>query len=106
AAEHDCELVADQPADRVRRPDGGGQPPRRLLDQRVAELVPEAVVDVLELAELDLQDTDRMRRRGPGQPAVDLVEQPAPGGEPGQRVEQGRVGERRGRAANTSRAEN
>ena len=95
-AEHDRELVADQPADRVRRADRGREPARGLLDQGVAQLVPEAVVDVLELAELDLQHADRVGRGGAGQPAVDLVEHPAPGGQPGERVEQGRVRERGG----------
>ena len=58
------ELVAAEPADRVAGPDRGREPGRDRAQQLVAGLVPERVVDLLEVVEVDEERGHRLLRRG------------------------------------------
>ena len=53
------ELVAAEARDRVARAQRGAQPAADLLEQRVAEAVPPAVVDPLEAIEIQEEDGER-----------------------------------------------
>ena len=64
--EQDAELVAAEPGRRVAVAQAAAQPGRHLPEQRVAGGVPEAVVDGLEVVEVDEQDAVATRRRGTG----------------------------------------
>ena len=57
--EQDGELVAAEAGDRVRRANGALEAPRHLLQHRVAGRVAEAVVDGLEVVQVDEHDADR-----------------------------------------------
>ena len=59
AVEQDGELVAAEAGDRVGRAHRRLEPPRDLLQDRVAGRVAEAVVDGLEVVEVDEHDADR-----------------------------------------------
>ena len=58
AVEQDRELVTTEPRDRVRRPNRHLEPARDLLEHLVARGVAEAVVDGLEVVEVDEHDAD------------------------------------------------
>ena len=98
-AQQDGELVAAQAGDRVAVAQSVRHPAGDLAQQRIAVLVAEGVVDVLELVEVDHQEPDRGPRpvgldEGAGQPLV----QQGPVREPGQRVVGRLVAERLGGA--------
>jgi hypothetical protein len=90
AGDQDGELVAAEPGHRAGRADGGGQPGADLDQQQVAVLVPEGVVDRLELVEVE----DHHRRAGhrAGGDVVEHRTEPAlqagAVGQPGERVVQ------------------
>ena len=54
------ELVAAEASNRVRLTRAPAQPQRHRLEQEIAELVPERVVHVLEVVEVDEQDRDQL----------------------------------------------
>ena len=58
-AQHEAELVAAEPRDRVVGTELVGEPRRDLGEQRVAVAVPEGVVDLLEPVEVDDREHDR-----------------------------------------------
>ena len=64
SVEQDGELVAAEPGDRVRRADGVQEALRHLAQDRVAGRVAEAVVDGLEVVEVDEHDADRLASVG------------------------------------------
>ena len=66
AAAQDRELVAAQARDQVALAHGGPEPLRDLDQQAVAGLVPEAVVDDLEVVEVEEQHRDALAGRGGG----------------------------------------
>ena len=61
--DQDGELVAAEPRDRVRRPHGFAQPGGDLLQHLVARGVAEAVVDGLEIVEVEEDDGDARAAR-------------------------------------------
>ena len=63
SAEQDGELVAAEPGHGVLGPDHGGQGARDLDQQRVAGVVTEGVVDLLEVVQVDDRDGRRRRTR-------------------------------------------
>ena len=87
-AEHD-ELVAAEARERVVDAQAVGQARGEAAEQLVAGLVAQAVVDDLELVEIDEEDGER--RAGPlraGQRVRQAVEEERPVGQPGERVVQ------------------
>lgn len=100
---HDGELVAPQPrhgealfqigtAYGVTAPQGGPEPCRHLLQQPVAGVVPQAVVDVLEPVEVEEHQRHRLpaaARAGDGQ--TQAVAEQRSVGQTGQRVEVGQL---------------
>ena len=81
------ELVAAEPRDRVAGAHHGGEPLGQLDQQLVPEVVPERVVDLLELVQVQHQDDRlgaRARRRGEGLPGP--VHEQGAVGQPGERV--------------------
>ena len=76
------ELVAAEPRQGVLRPQRRGEPARRALQQQVAEVVAEGVVDVLEAVEVEQQQPDGALAAGEPPPSSALqpvVEQRAVG---------------------------
>ena len=81
------ELVAAEPRDRVAGAHHGGEPVGQLDQQLVPEVVPERVVDLLELVQVQHQDDRlraRARRRGQGLPGP--VHEQGAVRQPGERV--------------------
>ena len=90
----DDELVAAEPGDGVSVADRAAQPVGDLGEHLVAGGVPEAVVDGLELVEVDEQQPDRAGGAGlAGQRLPDALHQPGPVRQPGQRVVAGQPGQ-------------
>ena len=90
----DDELVAAEPGDGVTVADHAAQPVGDLGEHLVAGGVPEAVVDGLELVEVDEQQPDRAGGAGlAGQRLPDAFHQPRPVRQPGQRVVPGQPGQ-------------
>lgn len=90
-AQQDGELVAAEPGHQVARAGRGTQPVGHLHQYAVAGAVPEGVVDLLEVVEVDQhQGRDALGVAG-GQLLGALVQQVTPVGEPGQRVVGGGV---------------
>jgi len=54
----DNELVASQTRDRLILPDAGAKAIGGLLQERVADMMAEAVVDLLEIVDIEKQQTD------------------------------------------------
>ena len=79
AADQHGELVAAEPRERVAAPDDGAQPHRDVLQQAVAVVVPERVVDLLEAVEVDQQQAGQLAGAAGGGDRVlhPLVEQRA-----------------------------
>ena len=75
--EHDRELVASDPADRVLGTNARRDALRDLDEHRVAGGVPEPVVDVLEVVEIEVQHGDRARCP-PARPVLEALEQQRP----------------------------
>jgi hypothetical protein len=92
-ADEDEELVAALPGDEVAGPHGGAQAVGHLAQQIVAEIVPERIVDALEVVEVGERERARAARRPRG---IDgLVERGLEGGavrQPGERVVVGEEG--------------
>ena len=86
------ELVAAEAGERRRRRGVVAQPLGDLDQQRVADGVAEAVVDALEVVEVDEHDRDRLAGRGQHRLQA-LAEQRAVG-QPGQRIVPGVVAQR------------
>ena len=84
--EQDCELVATQPRDGVGPPQAAREPLRDLEEQGVANPVPQAVVDRLEVVEVDDQHADGSGASGAGQGMCDAVHEERAIRHPGQRV--------------------
>ena len=74
------ELVPAEAGDEVLAAEGGAQPRADLLQDEVAVMVSERVVDVLEAVEVDQQQAARFQRRGPERGA-DRLHEPAPVGQ-------------------------
>jgi hypothetical protein len=93
----DSELVASQPRDGVGRAKHAAQPGGHLLQEAVAPVVSERVVDVLEAIEVEEQHAEHLlvaaRRE---QCLAQAVTEQASVGQPGERVVQGLVFERVG----------
>ena len=93
--EQDRELVSTQPRGRVGRPQGTAETVPDGDEQLVAGAVPEAVVDRLEVVEI--QEEDRQREvaqpAGPIERVLDPIGEERPVGEPGQRIVQRLVAE-------------
>ena len=70
--QEDRELVAPEARDRVHRAEQSPQPLRELLQQKVAELVAEGVVDLLEPVEV--HGEERERRIAPPDAADRVIE--------------------------------
>ncbi len=90
-AGHD-QLVAAEPGREVPAPELGTDPVRDLDEDGVALGVPERVVDLLEVVDVEVQQ--RHERPGPGRPGqreVEVVQEVGAVGQPGQRVVQGPV---------------
>ncbi len=91
------ELVTTEPRDRVSRAQYAPQPSRDLLQEAVAAVVSQRVVDVFEAVEVEQQHAEHLlvaARRQQGLPQT--VAEQAPVGQPGQCVVQGLVLERVG----------
>ena len=89
AVEQDGELVAAEPRRQVARAQAGAQAARERDQQLVADLVAEAVVDVLEVVEVE-QEHDGAAV-GPGDRGLHLLREQLAVGEPGERVVVGAV---------------
>ena len=77
--DEDAELVAAEAGDDVPRPQVGAQPRRDLAQQFVARVVADAVVDQLEVVEVEEEDADR---RAGGEAAAQRVAQRVDEAEP------------------------
>ena len=84
-AQHDDELVATEAGQLGVGPDDLAQAHRHRRQQRVADAVAEAVVDRLEVVEVDEQHRD-LARLGVGEDGVDAVDQLGAVGQPGEVV--------------------
>jgi hypothetical protein len=86
--QQDGELVAAQPCHRVARAHAAAEPVRELLQEAVADMVAQRVVDLLEAVEVEEEEG-----QGPAeaQGVLEPLAQQAAVGEPGQRVVQGLV---------------
>ena len=94
AVEEDGELVAAEACDRVGRPDRGAETGCDLPQDAVAGRVAEAVVDGLELVEVDEHDRDRRSGAlGAGERMLDTIREERPVGEVRHGVVEGLVGE-------------
>ncbi len=92
--EQDRELVAAEAGARVAVPQAGADAVGDLQQQLVARLVPEAVVDGLEVVEVEEQDRDRfLERLAQGQGVLDPVAEQAAIGQVGEGIVEGLVGE-------------
>ena len=98
ALHDDDELVATEPGEHVAFAQHRAQPLGHDLQQLVADLVPEAVVDRLELVEVDEQHGDVVDL-GVAEPVVQQVHQIRPVRQPGQLVVARRVAQLLGGAA-------
>ncbi len=58
ALQQDNELVASQTRDRLVLPNAGAKAIRDLFQERVADMMAEAVVDLLEIVDIEKQQTD------------------------------------------------
>ena len=87
------ELVAPQPADGVPRSQAAAQALADQDQELVADAVTEAVVDVLEVVEVDEEGGDRRVRASAGDGVLDPVLEEGPVGQVGERVVEGHVGE-------------
>jgi hypothetical protein len=100
------ELVAAEPRDEIAGAQRAAQAPRHLDEQRVARQVPEAVVDRLEVVEVDEQDGDR--RPAGLEHLDDGGREPGAVGEAGQRILERpplvQAGERREQVGDAERA--
>ncbi len=95
AVDQDAELVPAEAGDDVARAQVGAQPRRDRPQQRVAGVVTHAVVDQLEVVEVEEEDADRRPGgRGAPQRVAQRVDEAEPVGEPGQRVVQDPVTQR------------
>ena len=97
--QHDLEFVAAEPPDQPRFADHALQPLRDLLEQRVADLVTERVVDRLEPIEVEQEQRRRAGARLRRQRLVERRAHALAVGEAGQAVEQGEPRDLRIRAA-------
>jgi hypothetical protein len=91
-SQNDRELVAAEAADHVARPDGGQQAPRHRLEEQVAALVAEAIVDRLEAIDVDVDH--RRLRLAAGQHRGEALHQVCAIGQAGEGVLQGRAPQR------------
>ncbi len=87
---HHGELVAAEPGHQVLRPQHALDPPRHQLEQPVADVVAEGVVDLLEPVQVQQRDREPLDVRTIDRLAEPLQQQLAVG-QPGQRVVQGGV---------------
>ncbi len=95
AIDQDPELVAAEAGDDVSRAQVGAQARRHGAQQGVAGVMAEAVVDQLEVVEVEEEDADRRARdRGFAESVAEGVDEAEPVGEPGQRVVQDAVAQR------------
>ena len=87
------ELVAAEPGDRVLGPDGAGQPGGGDLEQPVAGVVAEGVVDLLEPVEVEQEQRHRRARSARASAPASAIcgDQQLAVRQPGQGVVQGRV---------------
>ena len=79
----DHELVPAEASDRVARPQDADQPTGDHLEQLVAGAVPERVVGVLEVVQVDEEGRHRARRSAGPAPASDRRDRGSAGGSPG-----------------------
>ena len=88
--EHDGELVSAQARDHVARPERGDQAPGDADEKLVPGLVAQAVVDELEVVEVEVEHREPVARLAPGalQRAGDAFGEEGPVGEVGQSVVQ------------------
>ena len=85
----DRELVSAQARDRVALAQGGEQPLPDVLQQQVADVVPEGLVHVLEVVQVDQHDRRaRARAAAEDERLLDLAVQPRAVGQSGQVVQQ------------------
>ena len=87
AFEQDGELVARQPRHGIGGAHGADQPLRHRLQQPIARVVAERVVDVLEVVEVEEHDRHvAARAAGQRERVLDAIAEQVPVGEPGQRI--------------------
>ena len=92
AVDEDAELVAAEAGDDVAGPQVGAQPRRDRPQQLVAGVVADAVVDQLEVVEVEEEDPDRRARDGAARERVaERVDEAEPVGQAGERVVQDAV---------------
>ena len=92
--EHDGELVAAHPRHDVGGADRAAQQSRDRDEELVAGVVPERVVDLLEVVEVEQQQgAGRTVPAAPVEVALELALEAAPVGQPGEHVVVGEVGE-------------
>ena len=102
--EQERELVATEPGDRVHRAQHRLQPVRQPRQQAVAGGVPERVVDLLEVVDVEEQDRDRgVVAARAVQSDAEAVEEQRPVGEPRERVVERAVRELRLQALSLDR---
>ncbi len=90
----DGELVTAQPGRCVRRPEAADEVRRHLLQQEIALAVSQAVVDRLEVVQIDEEHGQvRSRPSGAGQRVIEPVLEQGLVGQAGQRVVEGPVGQ-------------
>ena len=90
--EHDHKLIAPEPRHRVFRAHTGLQALRHLLQQQVSHLMPQGVVEGLEVVQVQKQQGPMQTTAGVGHHRLlDTVHQQAPVGQPGQRVVESQV---------------
>ena len=95
AVDQDPELVAAEAGDDVAGAQVGAQPRGDGAQQGVAGVVAEAVVDELEVVEVEEEDPDRRAGdRGAAERVVDRVDEAEPVGQAGERVVEDAVAER------------
>ena len=80
------ELVTAEPRDQIGLADAAPDPAGHRLQQFIADMVPERVVDALELVDVDIEQGELLALAGPLQLALDLFAEQHPVRQVGQRI--------------------
>ncbi len=90
---NDRELVATKPRDKIGLPDAAPEASGHDLQQLIADMMPERIVDALELVDVDIKQRELLAPAGSPQFAFDLFAEQHPVRQIGQRVIMREVGD-------------